>query len=97
MTIKCTSCGSFEVSEPNFKELCELPEDHWQIQYLRNAIGNLKCLSVISKPVNAAFQVSPLKSRLTKMNKASLRRKAEGKQHVVGYVVYRGKDDQTST
>ena len=97
MTIECTNCGSFEVSESNFKDLRELPGDHWQIQYLRDGVGNVKGVAVISRANTDALQVGPLKSRLTKMDKRALRRQSEGKQQVVRHVFYIGKDDKTST
>ena len=97
MTVECASCGSIEVGEDNYQKILTLPEDHWQMKYLRDGIGKVRGPAMIKKNNANVLQVEPLKSKLTKMDKWSLRRKAEGKDQVLGQVIYTGNNEKKST
>lgn len=94
MTVECACCGAYEVGECYYQDLFELPDDHWQIRFLQKELRQEKGIAVITKPNNAAFRAGPMPSRLTKLQKRSLRRKSERKQQVVVQVLFRGNDDQ---
>lgn len=97
MTIECASCGSIAVSEDNFQKITSLPEDHWQMKILRDGIVNVKGPLMISRNSADILQIGPLKSKLTKMEKWSLRRKAEGNHQPQGRIYYSGNDEKKST
>lgn len=94
MTIECASCGSIAVGEDNYHKIMTLPEDHWQMKNLRDSIVRVKGPAMISRNSADVLQVEPLKSKLTKMEKWSLRRKAERKHQVPGQVFYSGNNEK---
>lgn len=97
MTVECASCGSIEVCEDDYQKIIALPEGHWQMKNLRDGIGKVSGLVVISKNEFDVLEAGPLKSKLTKMEKWSLRKKAERKNDIKANIFLAGKNDQNST
>ena len=93
--VDCSQCGSFEIGSKLIDELKSLPIDHWQIDLLKEGLANAQESVKITKDASNIAAVEPSASkRLTKLEKRSLRAKAEGKSTITGQIFYNGDADQ---
>ena len=94
MLINCNCCGLFEIGIELRDELMELPESHWQIERLREALKLAHQPVKIARSSSNIIEAEPLGTRLTKMRKRSLRKMAEKDQsQVVGQIHCEGESD----
>ena len=90
MAIDCSLCGQYEIGQGLYEELLQLPSGDWQIDRIREALERATQPSRISRAVTNIVEVEPLGKRLTKLEKWSLRKRAEkGGREVSGQITRR--------
>ena len=88
MHVNCVSCGQYQIAPALFEELANLPDSHWQLESVREAISKIPEPRVLRKDsTNLVHAEPPGAKKLTKLQKRSLRAKAQGKSIIVGAVV----------
>ena len=87
MLVECASCGAYEIGPKVYDELAALPKSHWQIDRLREGLERANQPVKIAKASTNIIEVEPLGQKMTKMQKWSLRKRAEkGESKTVGRI-----------
>lgn len=91
MLVECGRCGQYEIGPKLFEELASLAESNWQIELLKQEIAKVPEPRVVRRrSTNIVHVEAPGADKPTKLQKRTLRARAEEKTVSGGAIVYTG-------